>query len=134
MPADVVALSGELGTGKTVFVQGLATGVGTDQEVLVTSPSFVILHEYPGRLPLYHFDFYRLGKKDEVEELGYEEYFDGDGVCAVEWADKFDGLYGPGTLWVKFTRTGESERTIEFIPGEGLWGRWARIEKTLKSG
>ena len=131
LPGDVIALSGELGSGKTVFVQGLARGVDTDSGALVTSPSFVILNEYPGRLWLYHFDFYRLGEEDEVLGLGYEEYFEGNGVCAVEWADKFPEIFGPGTLWIRLTRVGDSERVIEFRPGGGLSERWKLIIKAL---
>ena len=81
---DVIALVGPLGAGKTLFVKGLAQGLGLDPATPVTSPTYVILHEYPGPTPCYHFDFYRLGSEDDVIGIGYEEYFDGDGVCAVE--------------------------------------------------
>jgi tRNA threonylcarbamoyladenosine biosynthesis protein TsaE len=130
---DVLALSGPLGSGKTVFVQGLAAGLGTDRGAPVTSPSFVILHEYPGPAPLYHFDFYRLRKEREVRELGYKEYFDGDGVCAVEWADKFRDLFGADTLWIAFSTEGEDARQIEFSPGPKLLNdRWPGMEAALK--
>lgn len=112
-PGDVVALSGELGAGKTVFVQGMARGLKIDSGVLVTSPSFVILHEYPGPVPLYHFDFYRLESVEEVVSLGYEEYFEGEGICAVEWADKFPSLFGPGAYWVALSGAGGPTRTVE---------------------
>ena len=132
-PGDVLALCGALGSGKTVFVQGLAAGLGTDRGILVTSPSFVILHEYPGPAPLYHFDFYRLRKEEEACGLGYEEYFDGDGVCAVEWADKFRDIFGADTLWIAFSTEGEDARHIEFRPGPGLLNhRWPGMEAALK--
>jgi tRNA threonylcarbamoyladenosine biosynthesis protein TsaE len=83
---DVFLLTGELGTGKTCLVQGIARGL--DVKEYAFSPSFVILREYHGRLPLYHIDFYRLGHIEEIADLGLEEYFYGDGVCVVEWAEK----------------------------------------------
>jgi len=84
--SDVFLLVGELGTGKTCLVQGIAHGL--DVKEYAFSPSFVILREYHGRLPLYHIDFYRLDHIEEIADLGLEEYFYGDGVCVVEWAEK----------------------------------------------
>ena len=84
--ADIFLLIGELGTGKTCLVQGIARGL--DVKEYAFSPSFVILREYHGRLPLYHIDFYRLDHIEEIVDLGLEEYFYGDGVCVVEWAEK----------------------------------------------
>lgn len=84
--ADIFLLVGELGTGKTCLVQGIARGLDVTEYAF--SPSFVILREYHGRLPLYHIDFYRLDHIEEIADLGLEEYFYGDGVCVVEWADK----------------------------------------------
>jgi tRNA threonylcarbamoyladenosine biosynthesis protein TsaE len=84
--ADVFLLTGELGTGKTCLVQGIARGL--DVKEYAFSPSFVILREYHGRLPLYHIDFYRLDHIEEIADLGLEEYFYGDGVCVIEWAEK----------------------------------------------
>jgi tRNA threonylcarbamoyladenosine biosynthesis protein TsaE len=83
---DVFLLVGELGTGKTCLVQGIARGLHVKEYAF--SPSFVILREYHGRLPLYHIDFYRLDHIEEIADLGLEEYFYGDGVCVVEWAEK----------------------------------------------
>ena len=91
---EVWALVGDLGAGKTHFVQGIAAGL--DAPGPVTSPTFTLVHEYPGgRLPLYHFDFYRLRTADELLALGWEEYADGDGLTVVEWADKFPELLPP---------------------------------------
>jgi len=84
--ADVFLLVGELGTGKTCLVQGIAHGLAIKEYAF--SPTFVILREYHGRLPLYHIDFYRLDHVEEIADLGLEEYFYGDGVCVVEWAEK----------------------------------------------
>jgi len=84
--ADIFLLVGELGTGKTCLVQGIAHGLAIKEYAF--SPTFVILREYHGRLPLYHIDFYRLDHVEEIADLGLEEYFYGDGVCVVEWAEK----------------------------------------------
>lgn len=94
---EVYALDGDLGAGKTVFAQGFAAGLGIDQPV--NSPTFTLIHEYTrGRLPLYHFDVYRLEDPSQMEELGYEEYFWGDGVCLVEWAERIRELI-PEDAW-----------------------------------
>lgn len=82
---DIYCLSGDLGVGKTVFTQGFAKGLGIDEAV--SSPTFTIIQQYMGRLPLYHFDVYRISDIDEMEEIGYMDYFYGDGVCLIEWAE-----------------------------------------------
>jgi tRNA threonylcarbamoyladenosine biosynthesis protein TsaE len=88
---EIYCLSGDLGTGKTVFTQGFAKGLGIDE--VVSSPTFTIVQEYEGgRLPLYHFDVYRIADVDEMEEIGYEDYFYGDGVCLIEWAELIEEL------------------------------------------
>ena len=87
----VLALQGDLGAGKTHFTKGLAAGLGCSSEV--TSPTFTLVHEYPGgRLPLYHFDFYRMESEEEVLRVGWDEYLDEDGILVIEWPDKFPGL------------------------------------------
>ena len=88
-PKDVILLQGDLGTGKTAFTQGIGRGLSVPSTV--NSPTFTILKEYTGRLPLYHFDLYRLEEPDEFTTLGFEDYFDQDGVCVVEWADRAEG-------------------------------------------
>ena len=99
---DVVVLCGPLGSGKTVLVKGLAQGLGADTSQ-VHSPSFSLLHVYSGRVPLYHFDLYRLDSSDELLDLGFDEYlFEGDGVAAVEWGDKFAEMMPEQALWVRF--------------------------------
>ena len=88
-PGSVVALTGNLGAGKTTFTKAVAKGLGI--AALITSPTFTIIQEYrDGRLPLYHFDVYRLEDGEELYELGYEEYFYGDGICVIEWADRIE--------------------------------------------
>ncbi len=85
-PGMVISLTGDLGVGKTVFTQGLAKGLGIEEPV--NSPTFTIVQVYEeGRLPLYHFDVYRIGDIEEMDEIGYEDYFYGEGVCLIEWAD-----------------------------------------------
>jgi tRNA threonylcarbamoyladenosine biosynthesis protein TsaE len=112
LPAGtVVALTGELGSGKTRFVKGLVAEIGAKMEV--TSPTFTLVHEYiGGRVPVYHFDFFRLENRQAAERLGLEEYFFGDGICAVEWADKFPELIPPGARWIAFQAKSETNRLI----------------------
>lgn len=88
---EFIAMYGDLGAGKTAFVQGLAKALGITSHI--TSPTFTIVNEYEGRLPLYHFDVYRISDPDEMYEIGYEEYVDGDGVCVVEWAELIEDLF-----------------------------------------
>ena len=106
-PGDVVALIGELGTGKTTLTKSIAEGLGITG--MITSPTFTIVQEYnEGRLPLYHFDVYRLNGPEEMDELGYEEYFYGQGVCVVEWADQIMELIPEGSIVIRI-EYGEKE-------------------------
>lgn len=94
-PGTIFCLDGDLGTGKTVFTQGFAAGLGISEPV--NSPTFTIVQVYEeGRLPLYHFDVYRIGDVEEMDEIGYEDYFFGEGVCLIEWASLIDELI-PGS-------------------------------------
>ena len=90
-PGDVVLLTGELGTGKTCLTQGILSGLGSDE--LARSPTFVLIAEYRGRMPMYHMDLYRIGSLEQAEELGIDEYLDGDGLTVVEWADNVPGIF-----------------------------------------
>ncbi|MCK5306213.1 MAG: tRNA (adenosine(37)-N6)-threonylcarbamoyltransferase complex ATPase subunit type 1 TsaE [Candidatus Omnitrophica bacterium] len=112
-PGDVLALVGDLGSGKTTFVKGLARGLGVKGRVV--SPSYVLLREYKAKSPLYHFDLYRLGYYEEVELLGYEEYFYGNGITCIEWADKIEKLLPKSYLRIQFEFLGEKKRTIRFL-------------------
>ena len=93
-PGMIYCLEGDLGTGKTVFTQGFARGLGVEGPV--NSPTFTILQQYEdGRLPLYHFDVYRIGDAEEMDEIGYEEYFYGEGVCLIEWPSRIEEIVPP---------------------------------------
>ncbi|MCL6634423.1 MAG: tRNA (adenosine(37)-N6)-threonylcarbamoyltransferase complex ATPase subunit type 1 TsaE [Peptococcaceae bacterium] len=125
---DVICLIGQLGAGKTRFAQGLARGLGVDGPV--NSPTFTLINEYRGRLPLYHMDVYRLGDPSEMEDLGYEEYFYGDGVTVVEWADLVAGLLPAERLdvYLNSCPEGEEMREIAMAPrGE----RYRRLVEEL---
>ena len=108
---SVLALKGDLGSGKTLFTQALVAGLESD--VTVTSPTFTIVHEYQGgRLPIYHFDFFRLENRQSAERLGLEDYFFSDGVSVIEWADRFPDLIPEKARWISFEIKGERERII----------------------
>ncbi|MGI8890258.1 MAG: tRNA (adenosine(37)-N6)-threonylcarbamoyltransferase complex ATPase subunit type 1 TsaE [Chthoniobacterales bacterium] len=110
-PNDVVGLVGDLGAGKTHLVKGLLQGVeGTDD---VTSPTFTLVHEYrSGRLPIFHFDFYRLAQAAEITEIGFDDYLEEGGVTVVEWAERFPQVLPTRTRWLRMEPRGESERLI----------------------
>lgn len=109
---DVLALCGDLGAGKTHFVKGLAAGLGVSAEA--TSPTFTLIHEYTGgRLPLFHFDLYRLETEDELLRIGFDDYLDGGGVLAIEWADKFPALMPAYARWLRFSHRPDGSREVE---------------------
>lgn len=119
VPGMVIALIGDLGTGKTTLTKSIARGLGVTETV--TSPTFNIIREYrSGRMPLYHFDVYRIGDPDEMFELGYEEYFYGDGVCVVEWADIIEELLPEDAVIIHIDR-GDSEEEREYRIEGGLF-------------
>ena len=108
---DVVCLDGELGAGKTHFVKGVASFFGIEPEK-VSSPTYTLIHEYSGDLPVYHFDCYRLKHEQEALEIGAEEYFYGDGVCLIEWPEKIDGLIPEEAIWIQMSHLPEDKRKI----------------------
>jgi len=108
---SLLALKGELGSGKTLFTQGLVAGLESD--AVVTSPTFTIVHEYQSRrLPVYHFDFFRLENRESAVRLGLEDYFFGDGVSVIEWADRFPELIPEQARWISFEIKSEHQRII----------------------
>jgi tRNA threonylcarbamoyladenosine biosynthesis protein TsaE len=110
---SILALQGELGTGKTQFTRGLVAGLGSNASV--TSPTFTIIHEYSGgRLPIYHFDFFRLESGHRLIQIGLDDYLYNDGVCVLEWADRFPDLIPPEALWIRFRTEADDRRTIEY--------------------
>ena len=117
-PSDVVLLSGPLGSGKTRFAQGIALGLGVSEAV--TSPTFALVNEYAGRLPLYHLDFYRLERPDEIQELGFDEYFFGAGVTVAEWPEQVVGLPSAHVL-VRLKPITETKRGLRFEPNGGRY-------------
>lgn len=109
-PRSVIALIGELGAGKTQLTRAIAEGLGIADSRSVTSPTFVLVQEYHARLPIYHFDAYRLKNESEFADLGADEFFESDGVCVVEWADRVPGCLPDDHLRVTLTVTGETSR------------------------
>ncbi len=110
-PGDIYALLGDLGVGKTVFTKGFAKGLGIEEHV--NSPTFTIVQIYDeGRLPLYHFDVYRIGDPEEMDEIGYEDCFFGSGVCLVEWANLIEELMPPQTKWIEIKK--DLEKGFEY--------------------
>jgi tRNA threonylcarbamoyladenosine biosynthesis protein TsaE len=115
-PSAVVALIGQLGAGKTQLVRAIAVGLGTADSRMVSSPTFVLIQEYQARLPIYHFDAYRLRSPAEFFDLGAPEYFAGEGVCLIEWADKVEECLPQEHLRITMHITGDTTRDVEIEP------------------
>ena len=117
-PGTILAYTGDLGAGKTAFTRGLARGLGCLE--LVTSPTYTIVNEYlSGRLPLFHFDMYRLTSSDDLWDIGWEDYLARGGVCAVEWSENVTDAMEQA-IWVRIEKTGEESRRITIEGGEHL--------------
>ena len=110
---DVIALVGDLGAGKTCLTQGIARGAGIASNEVVNSPSYTLINEYEGEVPIYHIDLYRLQHHGEIVDLGLEEYLEGAGICIIEWADRMTNLLPANHLEITITWVDESTRTIE---------------------
>ena len=117
-PGDIIAYRGDLGAGKTAFTRGLAKGLGCTEQV--TSPTYTIVNEYlSGRLPLFHFDMYRLHSSDDLWDIGWEDYLERGGVCAVEWSENIEDALEDAIV-ITIHKTGENSRRIEIEGGENL--------------
>lgn len=114
-PGDVVCLKGEMGSGKTLFTRGIATGVGVPQGRGVRSPTFTLVHEYMGRYPMYHFDLYRIRGVEELEEMGWEEYLYGAGITVIEAAEKTEPRLPENRLEVMLWRDGVRRRRLTLV-------------------
>ena len=118
-PGDILCLTGDLGTGKTAFAKGFAAGLDIQEEIV--SPTFTIVHEYSGRLPLYHFDVYRLDGAEALWDIGFDEYLDRGGVCLIEWADQIAEAIPGGARWVHIEKDiarGSDYRAINVRGGD----------------
>lgn len=128
---DVVALIGELGSGKTCITRGIARGVGVSEKYRITSPTFTLLNEYPGRITLYHLDIYRLSGSPDLEEMGYEEYFYSNGVIVIEWAEKIKEILPEGCFNIYLKYLDKNKRELK-ISGRG--NTIEKISEELKRG
>ena len=126
-PGMIICLSGDLGAGKTHFTKGVAEGLEVDD--YVTSPTYTLINEYSGRLPLYHFDVYRLENSEELNELGYQEYFYGNGVTIIEWADIITDAIPKNRLWILIHKTEGDKRRIIL---DGIGEEYQELMKRLK--
>jgi len=129
-PGDVIALIGELGSGKTLFAQGLARGLEVPGGFVVTSPTFTLVNEYPGRLPFYHLDLYRISGPAQCGDLGLDELLYGQGAAAIEWAERLGAELPEERLEVHLTFTGETGRRLQF---QAFGGRMERTLAALKA-
>lgn len=123
MPGDVICLEGDLGAGKTTLTQAIAVGLEVPDAQYVTSPSFAIFHEYPGRIPLYHMDFYRLHDASEIADLGLDEYFSLSGLTVIEWPIRAAGLLPFDRLLLEIANPGDDSRVIHCTCNERWEGR-----------
>jgi len=128
-PGDILCLFGDLGSGKTTLIKGLAQGLNVP-EAQVNSPTFVLLNVYEGKMPVYHFDFYRLETQPQIAAIGYDEFLYGQGVSVIEWAERFGVLIPKEFLGIKLTHQGFSKRGLEFA---AIGKRYEEILKGLKS-
>jgi tRNA threonylcarbamoyladenosine biosynthesis protein TsaE len=130
-PGDVVSLTGDLGAGKTAFVQGAAKALGVDEPVV--SPTFVLVRQYRGEMPIYHVDVYRLERLQEVHDLGFEDLLDPDGVVFVEWGDAIEALLPDSHVRVELRAEDDETRRLRVSARGPSWApRWERLESVLQ--
>jgi tRNA threonylcarbamoyladenosine biosynthesis protein TsaE len=130
--AFIIALTGELGSGKTAFVQGLAKGLDISEEYYITSPTFTLINEYPGRHRLFHVDLYRIEHIHELEEIGLDEVLNQDAVIAIEWADKLSADTLSDHLALQFKLTGDESRQIDiFAYGQSASNLLKAVQKSI---
>lgn len=124
-PGDILCLNGDLGAGKTTLTKSIGIGLGVEE--YITSPTFALINQYIGRMPVYHFDVYRLENADELYDLGFDEYFYGNGVCIIEWADKIDRMIPKERITLDIEKGTDEDRRIIKLTGHG-----DRYEKLVK--
>jgi len=121
VPGDVILLYGDLGAGKTTIAQFIGKGLSVPSSVYITSPTFSLMHQYPGRIPFYHLDLYRLSGEEEIEDLGLIDYLYGDGLCLVEWPDRLGSLVPSEHLDIVLTYDTAMHRQLELICHGAKW-------------
>jgi tRNA threonylcarbamoyladenosine biosynthesis protein TsaE len=129
---EIIALQGELGAGKTRWVQGVGQGLRVDQHI--TSPTFTLVSEYPGRLTLYHIDLYRINQAAEALAFGLEDYLYGDGVCLIEWAERIAEVLPPDRLWITFHYLDNTKRRITMHADGGHYQKLLKEFQRLAFG
>ncbi len=128
---DILALSGELGSGKTCFTGGIARGLGVDESYQITSPTFTLINEYPARIRLFHFDVYRLNEYSELDDLGYDEFISGKGVVVIEWAEKIAEIIPDTAIFINFEYVDDNKRKITI---KGSYNKIKEIFADLENG
>jgi len=120
-PGNIITLAGTLGAGKTALTKAIGHGLGVDPNVYITSPTFGLLHEYNARIPLYHFDFYRLGSEEEIDLLGFPEYFYGQGLTVIEWPERLGNIIPEERLHIELVISGEDSREAHLYAYGEIW-------------
>jgi tRNA threonylcarbamoyladenosine biosynthesis protein TsaE len=132
LPGDVILLSGPLGSGKTTLTQAIGKGGGIPSDCYITSPTYSLAHEYPGRLPIYHLDLYRLNTEEEIEELGFLEFIYGFGATIIEWPERLGRLQPAAALKLELDFTGETNRRARLTSAGHQWSeRLAELARLI---
>ena len=131
LPGDIITLGGNLGAGKTTLTQAIGQGLLVPAQCYITSPTFSLLHEYPGRIPLHHMDLYRLADEEEIEVLGFEDYLYGEGLCVIEWPERLGSLMPEERLHIDIRFAGETARTAALTGYGDNWQERIRALATM---